>query len=192
MISPSVKFGYSWHRLDFNKIIDDSVPGFAYDSLDFYYTKNKFFPDFSFGLLFNTKRIYSGLAVDHVKERVINFGKNEQEDLSGKDNLFRKYILQLGYNHRAYNEARFSFNPNILYQYQKNNRSLFISNYFRYSYLLIGFGYEKRIDENIDKAFMGVGFSNSNFTFGVSFDYPLTNLNNSIGTAIETSLKYSF
>jgi len=190
-ISPSIKFGYIHNedKLIINTPIDCDTIGVQ-----------KKGSDLSFGLLLNSNCIYAGLSVDHLLEPKINFLNYNLVP------LYKKYVVQLGY-HSAKSEARGSLmHLNLLYQIQKNNNFLFLSDYYvgrRIEYLtaggdfyyrlMIGIGYKMInptfLDYSENSIFCGLGVQDNTFTLGLGVEMPTAHIQPKI---IETSIKFSF
>jgi type IX secretion system PorP/SprF family membrane protein len=156
--------------------------------------------DFALGVLLNSANLYAGMSVDHIFEPKINFAYYDTIP------LYRKYQLQFGYHYEGSENGRSFVHFNTLYQIQKNNNFIFISNYYvgkKYEYLLgeneyfcrlmLGVGYKminpKILDFSDNTFFLGFGVQTYSMTLGAGIELPSFSIQPS---TVEASVKYTF
>lgn len=192
-ISPSVKFGY-FKNVDKLIVLNNQQD---YDTLEVH----KKSADLSTGLLVSSGNIYFGFSVDHLLEPRINSNLSYTDFVS----LDKKYVAQFGY-HFARNENWRSFiHINTLYQNQKNNNFLFVSDYYigrKIQYpmrnniyffrLMLGLGYKlinpTLYDFSKNSVFAGLGVQDNSLTLGIGIEVPTRSYKSQI---IESSIKYT-
>lgn len=172
-----------WNKLNFGDMIDERS-GFIYQSNDVPRGGTKGNVDFSSGILAFSEQFYGGIAVHHLNkpnESVLL----EYSLLPMKFTAHAGAIIPIDRQQYSSNETKIS--PNILFRSQAEFHQLNLGLYVLKRNLVGGIWYR-----NKDSYILLVGFQNSNFKFGYSYDITSSKLTPSSGGSHELSLGINF
>ncbi|MBS1651523.1 MAG: type IX secretion system membrane protein PorP/SprF [Bacteroidetes bacterium] len=183
----SMKFGiqatYLQKALDRNKLnfgdMIDPRRGFVWNTQEAIPANNKQNVDFSAGLLGYSKHYFFGFAANHINQ--------PDEGLLGQSKLPTKFtghagaIIPLEKGNESY------LSPNILFQAQQKFMQLNIGLYYVKGAFVAGLWYR-----NADAVIALVGFQNSFFKFGYSYDVTISKLAGNTAGSHEISLQMQF
>lgn len=162
-----------WSKMTFGDMIDSRY-GFVYSSKEIPVQNSKSGLDFSTGILVNTDKWHSGVAIHHVTQ--------PDEGLLGNSKLRRKFSLHGSYIFSKNDSADFAFAPAVLFKWQGPFRSsVFIAN-FNYKIFLWGLGYR-----NNDAALILLGFNSKFFRLRYSYDITVSKLSSATGGSHEVT-----
>lgn len=168
-----------WSRLTFGDMIDERR-GFVYDTQEKSRLASKANADFSGGLLAYTKRLYAGVAVNHITQ--------PDEGLLGTSQLPMKITVHAGASLPVGDNGNQTFiSPNIIYQNQQNFHHLNLGVYVTKGPLVAGMWVRY-----VDAFIMLVGFQHNSIKIGYSYDVTISKLTNVTYGSHEISFSKQF
>lgn len=171
-----------WNKLTFGDQIDSRY-GFIYKTLEQQPNLRKSFVDFSAGILGYGERFYFGAAVHHLTQPEQSFFGNNSR-LPMKITGHAGAVIKLTRSRFA---TPSTLSPNILYQRQQAFQQLNVGLYFTRGPIVGGLWYRNR-----DSFIVLVGFQQSVFRFGYSYDVTISKLTNATAGSHEFSLALVF
>lgn len=158
----------------------DARKGFVYETQELLNAESSLYPDFSFGLLGFSEKIYFGLAVHHLTEP--DEGFIEKAPLPRRITGHFGAKLPTGIRHED-----LSWSPNIIYQQQGEAREINLGVYFTKGPFVAGLWYR------YNDAFMAlVGIEHESLKIGYSYDMTTSLLSDKSAGSHEISLSYVF
>ena len=170
-------------NLRFGDMID-SRRGFVYQSQEQIKDDRVFYPDFSFGMIGFSNKIYFGGAVHHLTAP--DEGFIEQAILPMRITGHFGAKIPLGIR-----RADQSWSPNVIFQTQGTAMELNVGNYFSKGPVVVGMWYRASIKGNRDALIMLLGIETDKLKVGYSYDFTVSQLNGQTGGSHEISLSYS-
>lgn len=168
-----------WSRLTFGDMIDERR-GFVYDTQEKSRLASKANADFSGGVLAYTKRLYAGVAVNHITQ--------PDEGLLGTSQLPMKITVHAGASLPVGDNGNQTFiSPNIIYQNQQNFHHLNLGVYVTKGPLVAGMWVRY-----VDAFIMLVGFQHNSIKIGYSYDVTISKLTNVTYGSHEISFSKQF
>lgn len=184
----TVRFGFQatffqksidWSKLTFGDMIDERR-GFVYDTQEKQKLDQKSNADFSAGILAYTKRLYAGVAVNHLTQ--------PDEGLLGTSQLPMKITAHVGASLPIGDKGNQTFiSPNIIYQHQQNFDHLNLGMYVNKGPLVAGLWLRYA-----DAFIVLVGFQHNSFKIGYSYDVTISKLTNVTYGSHEISFSKQF
>ena len=184
----SMNFGvqatYGQKNLDVTKLtfgdMTDDRNGFVRPANLAGINSHKSFADFSAGTVAFSKRLYAGVAVNHLTQ--------PDEGFISVTKLPMKITGHAGaVFHLNGERGDATISPNIIYQQQQNFKQLDFGLYATKGVFVGGLWYR-----NNDSFILLVGFQKSIFKFGYSYDITVSKLTNATAGAHELSLGFLF
>ena len=170
-----------WSKLSFGDQIDPKM-GFIYQTLEnTKFSGSKGSLDLSTGILGYSKRFYFGAAFDHLTQP-------QEALLGGVSTLPLKITAHAGAViplEVAHDGSETTLSPNILYMQQMNIQQLLLGVYFNKGPLTAGLWYR-----NSDAFIILIGFQQSMFKIGYSYDVTVSSLATATAGSHEISLQY--
>lgn len=169
-------------NLKFGDMID-ARRGFVYQSQEQVKNDKVLYPDFSFGIIGFSKKLYFGAAVHHLTSPDEGFLDEAilQQRITGHFGA----KLPLGFRHED-----MSWSPNIIFQTQGPAMELNVGAYFSKGPVIVGLW--NRSGNNRDAIIMLLGLEQNQFKVGYSYDFTISALNGQTGGSHEISLAYTF
>jgi type IX secretion system PorP/SprF family membrane protein len=121
--------------------------------------------DFSAGIIGFTKKIYAGVAVNHISEPMISFYQDSKSILPMKITAHAGLMLPLDNNRNPRN----FFSPNIMYQTQQKFSQFNIGAYYMRDYFVAG-AWFRQTSENLDAIMILLGVKKESVKIGYSYD----------------------
>lgn len=179
-----------WDKLQFEDQIDSRL-GFVNPTSEIRPENlSKSYVDFSSGFTLGYKeRYYIGAAVHHLSEPNIGFYSNQTSTLDMKITAHAGALFYL--ENPGSNDLRaLSVSPNLMYVQQKGFHQVNVGAYLNKYPFVLGVWYRNTFD-NPDALIALVGFQQSNFKLGYSYDFTVSGLENgSTGGAHEISFAW--
>lgn len=171
-------------NLRFGDMID-ARRGFVYQSQEQISQDNVLYPDFSFGLLGFSKKLYFGLAVHHLT--------TPNEGFIDLAELPRRYTAHFGgvFPFGLRNDDM-SWSPNVVYQRQGEAQELNLGLYVTKGPLVLGLWHRGLGNEREDALIALLGVEVEDFKIGYSYDYTVSALNGQTAGSHEISFSYTF
>ncbi len=166
-------------NLRFGDMID-SRRGFVYQTQEQIANDQVIYPDFSFGLLGFSEKLYFGLAVHHLTA--------PDEGFSGLSELPRRFtghfgaVLPLGIRHED-----MSWSPNVIYQQQGPAQEINLGLYVTKGPVVLGAWYRFT-----DAYIFLLGLQKDNYKIGYSYDITSSYLSDKTNGSHEISFSYLF
>lgn len=170
-------------NLRFGDMID-SRRGFVYQSQEQIKDDKVIYPDFSFGMIGFSKKLYFGGAVHHLTAP--DEGFLDQAILPMRITGHFGAKIPLGIRREDQ-----SWSPNIIFQTQGTSMELNMGNYFSKGPLVVGMWYRASIKGNRDAVVMLLGLETDKLKIGYSYDFTVSQLNGQTGGSHEISISYS-
>jgi type IX secretion system PorP/SprF family membrane protein len=152
-------------------------------------TSQRFYPNFSTGVLLFTKDLFAGIAVHNLAEPNQSFIQTNSRD---KSNLhLRRYTLHAGinlYTSRYWRRA-VTLSPNILCMFQGQTAEVNLGFYARKKGFTTGLWMRQTMN-NADAVIMMMGYKYKNMTIGYSYDLGIGKLAASVKRAHEISIQW--
>lgn len=171
-------------NLRFGDMID-ARRGFVYQSQEQIENDRVFYPDFSFGMIGFSKKLYFGGAVHHLTAPDEGFIDQAILPMRITGHFGAKIPLGL-------RRADQSWSPNIIFQTQGTSMELNAGNYFSKGPVVVGMWYRASIKGNRDALIMLLGLETDELKIGYSYDFTVSQLNGQTGGSHEISLSYIF
>ncbi len=171
-------------NLRFGDMID-ARRGFVYQSQEQIENDRVFYPDFSFGLIGFSKKLYFGGAVHHLTAPDEGFINQAILPMRITGHFGAKIPLGI-------RRADQSWSPNIIFQTQGTAMELNAGNYFSKGPVVVGMWYRASLKGNRDALIMLVGIETNELKIGYSYDFTVSQLNGQTGGSHEISLSYVF
>ena len=171
-------------NLRFGDMID-ARRGFVYQSQEQIQNDRVFYPDFSFGMIGFSKKLYFGGAVHHLTSP--DEGFIDQAILQMRITGHFGAKIPLGIR-----RADQSWSPNIIFQTQGTATELNAGNYFSKGPVVLGLWYRASIGGNRDAIISLIGLETNELKVGYSYDFTISQLNGQTKGAHEISLSYLF
>lgn len=169
-----------WSKLTFGDQIDDQR-GFVYNTREVPTTTKRELVDFDAGILAFTKRVYGGVAVDHLTQPDEGFISSSR--LPMKFTAHAGMIIPL----KKSKTEDVSISPNVLYQQQGKFNQLDVGLYANYGAIIGGLWYRSN-----DSFIALVGLHKGMFKFGYSYDITVSRLTNATAGSHELSVGLMF
>jgi type IX secretion system PorP/SprF family membrane protein len=171
-------------NLRFGDMID-ARRGFVYQSQEQIENDRVLYPDFSFGLIGFSKKLYFGGAVHHLTA--------PDEGFIGQAILPMRITGHFGAKiPLGIRRSDQSWSPNIIFQTQGSAMELNAGNYFSKGPVVIGMWYRASLKGNRDALIMLVGIETNELKIGYSYDFTVSQLNGQTGGSHEISISYVF
>ena len=170
-------------NLRFGDMID-ARRGFVYQSAEQINTDKVVYPDFSFGMIGFSKKLYFGGAVHHLTapdEGFIDLAVLERR-------ITGHFGAKLPFG--GIRNEDMSWSPNIIYQMQGPATEINIGAYVSKGPLVLGFWH--RSGNNRDAIISLLGIEMDELKIGYSYDFTTSALNGQTGGSHEISLSYIF
>ena len=171
-------------NLRFGDMID-ARRGFVYQSQEQIQNDRVFYPDFSFGMIGFSKKLYFGGAVHHLTAPDEGFIDQAILPMRITGHIGAKIPLGIRRSDQ-------SWSPNLIFQTQGTAMELNAGNYFSKGPVVVGMWYRASIKGNRDALIMLVGLETDDYKIGYSYDYTVSQLNNQTNGAHEISFSYVF
>ncbi len=154
---------------------------------------NKSYVDFSTGMVLGYSDIFfAGVGVHHLTQPENGFYDNSDSKLLMKVTAHAGATINLTQGSFGYNNTEdLILSPNVLYQQQEKFHQLNIGLYAK-KYPFIGGLWFRHNFENADALIILVGFQQSSYRIGYSYDFTLSKLSNGSGGAHEISFAWEF
>lgn len=185
VIQPAITVGYRTKHIEKDKLtfgdLIDPRYGFVYPTTtatDFSSERNFF--DFGTGILCYTKTIYAGFSLDHLSEPEESFISP-----SPGSKLPRKYSFNAGFNIPSGDSGLWAFNPDIVFQRQRDFEEWIVSMAVKYSCMRAGIGVRKG-----DAIILLFGVQGERISASYSYDITTSSLSTASGGSHEISLLY--
>lgn len=143
------------------------------------------YPDFSFGLIGFSKKLYFGGAVHHLTAP--DEGLIDQAILPMRITGHFGAKIPLGIR-----RADQSWSPNVIFQTQGTAMELNAGNYFSKGPIVVGLWYRASLKGNRDALITLLGIETNDLKIGYSYDYTISQLATQTGGAHEISISYVF
>lgn len=170
-------------NLRFGDMID-SRRGFVYQTQEQIKDDKVIYPDFSFGMIGFSKKLYFGFAVHHLTA--------PDEGFLDLAILERRITGHFGAKIPfGFRNDDMSWSPNIIVQKQGGATELNIGTYISKGPLVIGAWY-RATTNNRDAIVALLGIEGNEYKIGYSYDYTTSPLNGQTGGSHEISLSYIF
>ncbi len=167
------------NKLNFGDMIDEKY-GFVNITGENQIRSQKSYTDFSAGMVAFTKRLFAGVAVNHLTQ--------PDEGLIYVSRLPMKYTFHAGgIFHLNGEKSDVTISPNVLYQHQKDFSQLNFGLYFTKGAIVGGIWYR-----NNDAFIFLVGFQRQKIKIGYTYDITISKLTNATAGAHELSLGFMF
>ena len=169
-------------NLRFGDMID-ARRGFVYESQEQIKDDRVIYPDFSFGMLGFSKKLYFGFAAHHLTSPDEGF-----IDLAVLERRITGHFgakLPVGLRH-----ADMSWSPNIIFQSQGPAMEINVGVYMTKGPVVLGTWY--RAGSTRDAAIGLLGIEHEDYRIGYSYDFTVSQLNGQTGGSHEISLSYVF
>lgn len=148
--------------------------------------------DFSAGILFGyNERLYGGIAANHLSQPDNSFFSNGTSKLDMKVTAHAGALIDMRDGLKAGDVEDLSISPNIMYQQQGKFHQLNVGMYLNVYPFVLG-GWFRHNFENPDAVIALIGFQQSKFKVGYSYDYTVSRLTNATGGAHEISFAWQF
>jgi type IX secretion system PorP/SprF family membrane protein len=170
-------------NLRFGDMID-ARRGFVYQSQEQINNDRVFYPDFSFGLLGFSKKLYFGIAAHHLTAPDEGF-----IDLAVLERRFTAHfgaMLPFGFRNDD-----MAWSPNIIFQRQGPFQELNVGAYVSKGPIVLGL-WGRMGNNNSDAMISMLGIETDDFKIGYSYDVTISALNGRTGGSHEISLSYTF
>ena len=172
-------------NLRFGDMID-ARRGFVYQSQEQINQDNVIYPDFSFGLLGFSKKLYFGIAAHHLTAP--NEGFIDDSELPRRFTAHFGGVFPFGIRNDD-----MTWSPNVIYQYQGSAQELNLGLYVTKGPLVLGLWHRGLGEEEKEDALIALlGLEVEDFKIGYSYDYTIGGLNGRTGGAHEISFSYTF
>lgn len=176
-------------NLRFGDMID-ARRGFAYETQEQILNDRVFYPDFSFGMIGFSKKLYFGWAVHHLTAPDEGFIDQAILPMRITGHFGAKIPLGL-------RRADQSWSPNIIFQSQGVSMELNAGNYFSKGPVVLGAWYRASLKRgnlpgNRDAIVMLIGLETDELKIGYSYDFTVSKLSGQTGGSHEISLSYVF
>jgi len=178
-----------WGKLTFGDMIDPR-DGFVYTTHEVQPKLNKGFVDFSAGFLGYSEEYFMGFAVHHLTQ--------PEEGFIGDSKLPMRITVHGGavipFEKRRRGKRNIkdaSFSPNILYMKQRDFEELNYGFYVN-KYPIVGGLWYRQSFSNSDAFVVLIGFQQTMFKIGYSYDLTVSKLSNASGGAHELSFTWQF
>ena len=182
-----------WDKLVFPDQIDPKY-GFTLETMEVAPPNlSRAFADFSAGLLFgDNENFFVGFAAHHLTQPNDGFYTDVSSKLYMKLTAHAGTIINLAPKRSSGRKLEDpTLSPNILYQKQQEFHQLNYGVYFN-RYPFVGGVWFRQNFENPDAFIMLVGFEQSTYKFGYSYDLTVSRLTNITGGAHEVSFAWFF
>jgi len=180
-----------WQKLTFGDQIDPKH-GFVFNTNEKLPELKRSATDFAVGLLGYSESFFGGIAVHHLTEP--NEGFISVSKLPMKLTIHTGGIIDLKKQGRRYRRRRIedpTLSPNLLYMQQQNFQQMNYGLYFN-KYPFVGGIWFRQNFQNPDALILLMGFQQSMFKFGYSYDITVSKLSNASGGSHEFSLALQF
>jgi len=193
-IKAGLQLGYQEKKLDWGKLTFgdqiDPKDGFIYNTSEVQPPLKKGYVDFSAGFLVYSESMFLGFAAHHLtepEEGFINEGK-----LPMKITVHAGGIIPFEKRRRGKRKITDpSFSPNILYMQQRDFQQINYGFYIN-KYPLVGGLWYRQSTQNSDAFIALIGFQQSMFKIGYSYDLTVSKLSNASGGSHEISFAWQF
>ena len=171
--------------------------------------RNRFYPDFSAGVLIYSKDFWLGTTFKHLSQPNQAFLSSSNTSVEGSRlpltmSLHGGYKHPLVYNQNPKYAKEITLTPAFLYRHQRRFDQLDVGLYLTYEPIIFGLWYRglpgiKQPDNNTDKRFINqdafitqIGFGIDNMSFSYSYDLTISSLTPGSGGSHEIAMAYVF
>ncbi|MFY8022198.1 MAG: type IX secretion system membrane protein PorP/SprF [Bacteroidia bacterium] len=183
---------YDFSKFVFQDMIDP-VRGPVLKTQETIPLETRTIPNFSFGTLIFSNRLFAGAAIHNLLEPNQSFFYQNAD--SSALRLPRRYTVHGGFNiylnKTRYEEDRIILSPNILFMQQRNFYQVNVGFYVKQKALTLGTWF-RQTSKNADAAIFMIGMRFTNFKIGYSYDAVISKASTAAIGSHELSMVFEF